>query len=1245
MVNTIFILDKTYNTTQILVGDKSSQRMFWNDLYTQEFDTGAETFEFSCYLDENVIEGNYVAFYYNNQYKLFTIMDMEQTHKQGKLVANCYCEIAGLSLLNNYVREFSGDMNCIQFFEHILNDTDWAIGKYSPSLEDTVKTIKVTKLESVWGLIEDYKDIFECELNIRATYENGHITGKYIDIYSDGGLGSPTHKRFEYGRNVTGITKKKELYDWCTGLILDVDCDVSEIIIEEWKGLGFTKGAGDIILNDEANRMYNAGRNHVIGVYEGDETDPTEAIVNAWKQLKERSTPRFDYEVTTALTEDEYEEIHLGDAVYVIDHSYTPPLFLEARVGKLELSFTDRTQNRCILTNYKEVKSKLLDVDYIKLTGTISDIVNSFFPITSDGIADGAITDGKIDSTYFQEITADIVSAGIGVFEDLYAKNLTVINADIENLRAKYADIENLKAGYAEIDHLKADVAEIDTLINGHLTSDNIQSIIITGDKFTVADAFIKDAMIDTINARKINTGVLNTNNVQIQSEDGSMLLQGNLQQFKDSSGKVRIQIGKDAQGNFTFALFSQDGVGVLIDENGIKEGAIGDGLIVDSMVSENANIQGGKLDIDSVVSSINNGTTTINSSKIYLDDEEQSLKVAFNQLKTKVETIQDVTIDGDLNSIVEQVTSNTTNINIMQGEISNLISNTTITKQNGQVVQLKDEYNSIKNTVDSHATKIGYLETNVDDVRSKQATMELGLNGFKTEVYDTYATRSQLNATNSNVTIAQNTANTANSTANTANSTANSAKTTANTANTNANSALNKANTNATNITSIQTKQSSLEQTVNGFKTEVSNTYVTKGDASNTYATKSLVNQTASDWTATFNAGYNKGIVNMNANGITVQHGSNKSVLDSSALKFYEGSTLKSKVDGGIFKFTDANGVELGQVGCGTWAYDRTKAISVLKATYGHSVALSAPYSSTATTSTVGILHSSHDHWVADDMILYQGINMSQPIVIGMMNIKPRWNSTMQYYGDTKLGHLTLWGVDHSSLGYVGHVAGNNMLGLGVLSGSTAKVGLAIYEDGSYSGGTRLTLGGPLQMNGWSMMNARSTMDLNAQSRYTKSLLSEGTNEHISYGTLSYSDNEIRWCWKENVFTYQDCDIDPVTDEWIYLDRYICYIELPVFMAENIEADYHINVSKMSWGDWRIREKNQYYFILESEENDFAFTFEVVAKLKDGATIDTNAYVANNSVSEVNVEIPQDFEELEIPIDNIQENINTGEE
>lgn len=339
---------------------------------------------------------------------------------------------------------------------------------------------------------------------------------------------------------------------------------------------------------------------------------------------------------------------------------------------------------------------------------------------------------------------------------ELEAEKIKADLIETNELIANKATIDDLEATNANITNLKALVAEIQTLVGGNLTMDNIQSLVLTSDKVTIANALIKDAMIETVSANKINTGTINTNNVQIQSEDGSLLINGTTQQFKDKTGKVRIQIGKDAQGNFTFALFSQDGVGILIDETGIKSGAVPNGLIVDNMVSDNANISGGKLDISSVISSINNNENTLSSSKIKFDDTAQTLDVAFNQLKTKVETIENVTIDGDLSSVIEQVTTNTTNIGIMQGQISSLISNTTITKQDGTVVQLKDEFNSTKDTVNSHTQTINSLETNYDkvsgdisSVTAKQSQLEQSLDGFKTTVSSTYTTKEELDNLN----------------------------------------------------------------------------------------------------------------------------------------------------------------------------------------------------------------------------------------------------------------------------------------------------------------------------------------------------------------------------------------------------------------------------------------------------------------------------------------------------------------
>ncbi len=733
MVKNIFILNGQFSVVKVLTLNGS--RSFFDDLYSVDFTTGAGSYEFTTNDNENIKEGYYVMFYYQNEYKLFQIIEIEEEHDEGDILLTCYAENACLELLNSAARSFNGDMNCIAFFQYILNGTRWQIGKYSSSLVDNIQTIEVTKTTPIWTLIQEHIKTFNYEINPRVEYSNGHITGLFLDIYAEGELGDRTCKRFEYGRNVSGIIKKKDLYDWCTGIIIDCDCDVTQITLNKD---GYTKGNGsDTILANNENKLYNNGRDFVYGVYEGDEIDGQEAVDNALKALKERATPHFDYEVTTSMTYEEYLDVHIGDTVYVIDHEYTPDLLLEARVGKLEISFSDRTKCRCTFTNYKEIVSRIDRV----LTGNVQEIIDAYFPITTDKLVDGAVTKDKINVETYDVIIADSIGANKIVTEELIAKEIVAVNGRFENLSAEYAKIkdleatnlivsgkatiQDLQATNANITNLTALVAEIQTLVGGHLTMDNIQSLVLTADKVTIADALIKDAMIENVSASKINTGIINTNNVVIQSEDGNMILSGTTQQFKDDNGNVRIQIGKDTSGNFTFILYDETGTGILLDQTGIKASAIGNGLIVNDMVADNANISGGKLDISSVITQINNNENTLIASKIKFNDTAQTLDVAFNQLKTKVDTIENITVDGNLSSVIEQVSTNTTNIGIAQGQISSLISNTTITKQDGTITQLKDEYMSTQQAVDGITTKVGYLETNYEEVISEQSVIK----------------------------------------------------------------------------------------------------------------------------------------------------------------------------------------------------------------------------------------------------------------------------------------------------------------------------------------------------------------------------------------------------------------------------------------------------------------------------------------------------------------------------------------
>ena len=358
----------------------------------------------------------------------------------------------------------------------------------------------------------------------------------------------------------------------------------------------------------------------------------------------------------------------------------------------------------------------------------------------------------KVTTEQLEAELAIINEALIGkaTIEDLEAVNARIENLDVTKLEADIAsinqalitkaEIADLEAVRASISILETDVGNIETLVGGNLTMDNIQSLVLTSSKVTVDNAFIKDAMIDRVSASKITAGTIDTSLVTIGSEDGAMTITGSLQQFKDAAGNVRIQLGKDSSGDFTFALYGADGQGQLINQNGITASAISDGLIVNKMVADNAAIAGSKLDIESVITEINGSTETIKSSKIYLDDKNQTLAVAFSELETKVDLIEGV--DGDLGEALEQISSNTTAINVMQGEINTLVSNTTITKSDGTVVQLKDAYTATEQTVSGINGKVSSLETNynaldgeMDNVTSQIAEFDVTLDGFETRV------------------------------------------------------------------------------------------------------------------------------------------------------------------------------------------------------------------------------------------------------------------------------------------------------------------------------------------------------------------------------------------------------------------------------------------------------------------------------------------------------------------------------
>lgn len=225
-------------------------------------------------------------------------------------------------------------------------------------------------------------------------------------------------------------------------------------------------------------------------------------------------------------------------------------------------------------------------------------------------------------------------------------KNLNVVEENVQKINGEVGNFKeltaaNFKAANAQIDILNGNYANIKVLLSGGAGIGDLQNIHLTSANAVIDSALIRSAVMQTVSVADLLAGTISTNKFLIASDDGGIRIQGATQQWSDANGIVRMQAGRDANGDFTFSLFDKTGKGILIDSTGIKENAIADGLIVNKMVADNAGIAGSKLDIPSVVSEINGSTETIKSSRIWFDEEKQTLSQLYSKTAKDIETAQ----------------------------------------------------------------------------------------------------------------------------------------------------------------------------------------------------------------------------------------------------------------------------------------------------------------------------------------------------------------------------------------------------------------------------------------------------------------------------------------------------------------------------------------------------------------------------------------------------------------------------
>ncbi|MFR7573357.1 MAG: hypothetical protein ACLUVM_11970 [Blautia faecis] len=242
-----------------------------------------------------------------------------------------------------------------------------------------------------------------------------------------------------------------------------------------------------------------------------------------------------------------------------------------------------------------------------------------------------------IDHAMINKLDVDTANLKFATIQNLNAVNVTVQNLDAEFGSFRDLTATNFTAANAKINILDSGYANIKTLLAGGAGVGDLQNIHLTSQNAVIDSALIRTAVMQTVSVGDLLSGTISTNKFMITSDDGGIKIQGATQQWRDADGTVRMQAGRDANGDFTFSLFDKTGKGILLDATGVKEGAIADGLIVNKMVADNAAIAGTKLDIPSVVLAINGSSQSIKSSRIWFDDQNQSLNQLYSQMNTNI--------------------------------------------------------------------------------------------------------------------------------------------------------------------------------------------------------------------------------------------------------------------------------------------------------------------------------------------------------------------------------------------------------------------------------------------------------------------------------------------------------------------------------------------------------------------------------------------------------------------------------
>lgn len=371
-----FAFNKEYQPVGILDNDIPNGCPILSDNHASKLENGFTQLQFTVPSNNetaDLLETEGFIVYTNKfkGYELFRIVEIVETHGED-MQKVIYCDPAHIKDLRGTIvrpKTFTS-ANLSTVMEFLLSQTDWDLGE---TFYDDLVSIEFTDYPTTLEAILATVAVFDADIEFKVEMRGTKIERKVVNVYDK--IGEITGVRMEYPTNLMGVTRKESSADVVTALIGigGEDANGKQISIVDAQIVapnGYEK-VDDYV--GDTNALANFGNNgqHVFGTFKDDTaTNPVELFNNTLAELKKRvsamTTPTYEVEVAFLEQLDGYDHLRIGvgDTILIVDTTFKPTLYLQARVLEKETSITQIDTGKVVLGEF--LIRKVSDIASVK---------------------------------------------------------------------------------------------------------------------------------------------------------------------------------------------------------------------------------------------------------------------------------------------------------------------------------------------------------------------------------------------------------------------------------------------------------------------------------------------------------------------------------------------------------------------------------------------------------------------------------------------------------------------------------------------------------------------------------------------------------------------------------------------------------------------------------------------------------------------------------------------------------------